>query len=96
MKLKCIGGMANGKIIDVESHYRENDIVRVDATVEFKIIDFDIAINAFREGRMPESITVPFYSYKISSIHFNKERKVLFLIPAKWSNEEAVCYVLGA
>ena len=32
-KLKCIGGLANGKIQEIDSCYREHDQVRVMATI---------------------------------------------------------------
>lgn len=96
MKMKCIGGLANGRVIEVESYYGEHDIVRVNSTIDFKIDNFEESLLAFREGRTPESMVVPYLYYKIATIYTSKHHKLNFLIPEKWSTEEALQYQLGA
>lgn len=90
MKMKCIGGLANGEIIEVESYLREDDLVRVRAKVEFYVIDF---LNA---NKMPDVAEEPFYYYKVATLHFLNKTKLNFLIPEKMNAEDTLCFVLGA
>lgn len=96
MKLKCIGGNSNGKIVEVADYYREHDQVPVYCTVEFKIVDFEEELNTFRQGKTPDNMTNPIDFYKIAYFYFSKHSIVKFLIPMHWKNEDAVRYALGA
>ena len=96
MKLKCIGGLANGQIVEVANYYREHDIIRVPAKVVFSIPSFEEDLKAFRENRTPEYLSVPYYFYKISTLHFPDKTKLNFLIPDRMIAQDALCFVLGA
>lgn len=95
-KLKCIGGLANGKIIEVENHYREHDQVQVSATVEFNLPTFEEDLEAFRSGKTPDYITIPYHYYKVAELHFPDKTKLKFLIPVDETVKNALCFVLGA
>lgn len=96
MKLKCIGGLANGQIIEVESFYEEHDIVRVMAQVTFSIPSFEEDLVAFRENRVPNYMVTPYHYYKIATLHFPDKTKLNFLIPQNMNAKDALCFVLGA
>lgn len=96
MKLKCIGGLANGRIEDVANYLGEHDIVRVRAIVQFSIPSFEEDLKAFREGRSPDYLTIPYHYYKIATLHFPDKTKLNFLIPEKMNAQDALCFVLGA
>lgn len=96
MKLKCIGGLANGRIEEIESHYGEHDIVRIRAIVQFSIPSFEEDLKAFRENRTPDYMNIPYHYYKISTLHFPDKTKLNFLIPEKMTAQDALCFVLGA
>lgn len=95
MKLKCIGGLANGQIEEVESYYREHDIVRVRAIVTFTIPSFEEDLKAFRENKTPDYMITPYHFYKIATLHFPDKTKLNFLIPDKMNAKDALCFVLG-
>lgn len=95
MKVKCIGGKADGDIIDVEdARYRENDLIQVMAKIEFSIVDFDSDVQAFREGRTPQSMTVPYHYYILKCFHWMDENKfknkLYYLIPQNWNTWDAI------
>lgn len=96
MKLKCIGGLANGQIVEVESYYREHDLVNVPAKITFEIDNFEEDLLAFRENRVPESMSNPYYFYKVAVFHFEHKEQLKFLIPVDMSIKNALCFVLGA
>lgn len=96
MKLKCIGGLANGQIEEIENHYGEHDIVRVRALVTFTIPSFEEDVKAFRENKTPDYMAVPYHFYKIATLHFPDKTKLNFLIPDKMNAKDALCFVLGA
>lgn len=96
MKLKCIGGLANGKIIEIDNCYGEHDLIRVQATIEFSIIDFEESLQAFRENRTPESMATRYHIYKIAVLHFSKHERIKFLIPETMKVQDVLCFVLGA
>lgn len=96
MKLKCIGGLANGQIIDVESHYGEHDLVRVMAIVQFSIPSFEEDLKAFKESRVPDYMINHYHHYKIATLHFPDKTKLNFLIPENMTAKDALCFVLGA
>jgi hypothetical protein len=96
MKLKCIGGNSNGKIVDVADYYREHDQIQVYCTVEFKIIEFEEELKAYREGKLPEAMINPVDFYKIAYFYFSKHSVVKFLIPMHWKVEDAIRHMLGA
>lgn len=96
MKLKCIGGLANGRIVEVESYHSEHDIVKVRAEVTFSIPSFEEDLKAFRENRTPDYMINHYYYYKIATLHFPDKTKLNFLIPEKMNAQDALCFVLGA
>jgi hypothetical protein len=96
MKLKCIGGLANGQIHEVESYYGEHDIVRVPAKVEFNLPSFEEDLKAFRENRVPDYMVNPFHLYKIATLYFPDKTKLNFLIPERMDYKDALCFLLGA
>jgi len=95
-KLKCIGGLANGKIQEIESHYREHDQVQVIATVEFDLPNFEEDLKAYREGKTPDRMTIFYHLYKVAELHFPDKTKLRFLIPVDETVKNALCFVLGA
>jgi hypothetical protein len=95
MKLKCIGGPENGQVVDVASHYQENDQIQVHAKIEFDIIDFQESLQAFREGKTPNSMSVPYHYYKILVIRFSKTSRLECLVPMNWTHEDAIRFKLG-
>jgi len=96
MKMKCIGGLANGQIVEVASYHTEHDVVRVRAKVVFTIPSFEEDLKAFRENRTPDYMNTPYHFYKIATLHFSNKMKLNFLIPEKMNAEDALCFVLGA
>lgn len=96
MKLKCIGGLANGQIIDVESYLKEHDLVKVQALVTFSISSFEKDLKAFIENRVPESMINHYHIYKIVTLHFPDKTKLNFLIPSDMDTKNTLCFVLGA
>jgi hypothetical protein len=96
MKLKCIGGLANGRIEEVDNYLTEHDIVRIRAIVQFSIPSFEEDVAAFREGRPPDYLTIPYHFYKIATLHFPDKTKLNFLIPERMTAKDALCFVLGA
>lgn len=95
-KLKCIGGLANGKIQEIESRYREHDQVQIIATVEFNLPSFEEDLEAFRQDKTPDYVTTPYHYYKIAELHFPDKTKLRFLIPIDETVKNALCFVLGA
>ena len=95
-KLKCIGGLANGKIQEIDNYYREHDQVPVMATIEFNLPTFEEDLNAYREGKIPDYMVVPYHFYKVAELHFPDKTKLRFLIPADETAKNALCFVLGA
>lgn len=95
-KLKCIGGLANGKIQEIDDHYREHDQIRVIATIEFNLPTFEEDLKAYREGKIPESMIIPYHFYKVAELHFSDKTKLRFLIPVDETIKNALCFVLGA
>lgn len=90
MKLKCIGGLANEQIEVVENYYRENDIVRVRALVEFEVATFQENLTT-----IINSNSIPYHFYKIAMVSFPDKTNLKFLIPDKMSVKDVLCFVLG-
>ncbi|MDE2031364.1 MAG: hypothetical protein KGI58_03865 [Patescibacteria group bacterium] len=86
MKLKCIGGECDGKIMNVDYWYRTGDHVRVQKVPDYVITDYVEDL---------KSMTVEFYLYKIACLHFSKDDKMQFLIPHDWSDKQAILYQFG-
>lgn len=98
MKIKCIGGLANGEIIDVSYKIREGDQIRVPAKIIFEISNFEEELIAFRENKTPRSVVVPYYYYQVACIHWKdeyNESEIYFLHPIKWNKFEALAYIIG-
>lgn len=98
MKMKCIGGLANGQIVEVEhGSYREGDQVRVPVKITREVVSFHVDL----ESIMNEvSTTIPYDYYKVCAIHWrdntNYKRSIFYLCPIKWDKFEALAYVIGA
>lgn len=94
MKLKCIGGYADGKEIEVANSYRDNELVKVPAKLEYDVTKFNINI------AIKDSIIVsPYHFYKIQSLHnINNGHKttIKYLIPEKWDYWEALIYLFNS
>jgi hypothetical protein len=97
MKLKCIGGPCDGDFHSVDNNFRSGDLTRVPAKIEFNIGSFEEELTAFREGRTPKNFSIPYYMYKLSTLHFSDRGNDIlkFLIPVEWSDREAVIYQFG-
>lgn len=95
MKLKCVGGNCDGDTVDVDRYLGLGDIVRAPAKIEFKILDFEEELLAFREGRTPEGFATPYHMYKIEVIHCSKDNEIKFLIPMHWKIEDAIRHLLS-
>jgi hypothetical protein len=95
MKLKCIGGTCDGKIQDIADHFREHDQVQIKGKIEFNLPSFEEDLQAFREGRTPDYMCVPYHYYKLAYIHFSKTSTLKFLIPMNWTSEDAIRHILG-
>lgn len=97
MRLKCIGGFCDGQSHSVDDNFRTGDLTRVPAQITFELNTFEEDLDAFREGRTSKNFSVPYYIYKLSTLHFaNRPNDILkFLIPAEWSDREAVIYQFG-
>lgn len=92
MKLKCIGGECDGKIIEVADYFVRHDSVRVSGSIEFKLDTFEEDLKAFREGRVSKHSIMEYYIYRIEEFHFSEGKPIKFLIPEKWSVRDAVRY----
>lgn len=96
MRLKCIGGMADGTIIEVHPSYRDDgELVKVPAKVEFEITAFsmeDVIKNSIR--------SVPYHFYKIHSLHncdkYGNKSTIKYLVPEKWDYWEALIYLFNS
>ncbi len=89
MRMKCIGGLSNGRIMDLESHLcEENNIVRVVALIDIPVIDFD-------PNKIPEIVSTPYHYYKVCTVHSGKYTIIKFLIPSNWEPEQALAFALG-
>lgn len=93
-KLKCIGGLADGELALVHNNFRENDIVQVNAKIEFKIADFNL-----QDAYVAASSAVPFYYYKICKLQYNEGKntvlKLHYLIPEKWEIAQAIQHLFA-
>jgi hypothetical protein len=95
MKLKCVGGNCDGDTVDVDSYLGLGDMVRARARIEFKVVDFEESLQAFRDGKTPESLSVPYHYYKIEEFNFYEGGKIKFLIPMHWEIEDAIRHLLS-
>lgn len=95
MNLKCIGGAKNGFIHKADNYYQEHDIVPIYGTVEFKLIDFENEVKAFRENRVPDNMINYIHRYKVAAIILKGNQQLKFLIPENWRIEDALNFILG-
>lgn len=87
MKLKCIGGYADGKYCDVEENARIGFAIRYPETPKFKVLDY---IPSLEESR--HMSIYQYHIYIVSSFNFSKDDIYKFLIPQGWSNKEAILF----
>lgn len=99
MKLKCIGGIADGQLVDVDEYLKTGDLIRVSAKVTFTISNFEQDLEDFRYGKSPESMTVPYYMYRIcyiaGSFRDGRKQKLEYLCPENWHEWEAILHQFG-
>lgn len=100
--LKCIGGPADGKIVEVDSHYLDGDIVRV-ARLQHKLSYMPSA------DALSASAEIEFDYYIVHALHFapasplrprgevGEPRRwtsgittLEFLVPQDWTQEQAI------
>lgn len=99
MQLKCVGGLADGQLVTVDKEYRVGDIVRVPGKVTFEISSFEQDVEDFRYGRVPKSMSVPHYEYRICKIagtfRDGSKQELKYLCPAGWHEWEAILHQFG-
>lgn len=98
MKMKCIGGLANGQIVDVNYRYRrEGDQIRVPVYRAYEITTFQQDLQSILDDT---GALTPYDYYQICAIHWEDEskfkRSLFYLCPIKWDKFEALAYVIGA
>lgn len=99
MKLKCIGGLADGKMVDVPDDFKDYDYVRVPLTIEFTLSNFEEELVAFLKNETPKSVSMRYAIYKIHSLHNinnNHKSTIKFLVPEKWDYWESLLYLFTA
>lgn len=100
MKIKCIGGLADGYLAHVHEGYVMGDLVRVPAKITFELESFEESVAAFREGRAPESMIAHYFIYKICALKYydnNGPRlNIPYLIPQNWHEMEALQHLFAA
>lgn len=98
MKMKCIGGLSNGQIVDVEhGYYREGDQVRVPVIRSYELTTFQEDLKSI----LDDTSFVQLYDfYKVCVIHWSDEskfkRSIYYLCPIKWNKFEALACAIGA
>lgn len=99
MKLKCIGGIADNQLIEVDDYHKIGDLVRVPAKITFAISSFEQDVEDFRYGRVPQSMSVPYYSYRICFIagtfRDGRKQELKYLCPENWHEWEAILHQFG-
>jgi hypothetical protein len=95
MRLKCIGGLCNVQIIEVDNYYREHDQIQVMGKIEFNLPSFEEDLEAFRNNKTPDYMATPYHYYKIATLHFPDKTKLNFLIPIDMKAKDALCFILG-
>lgn len=89
MKLKCIGGPADGRYWDVESVMRVGDFVRVN---EYPKPFSAVPLNY--DSQM-DRVTVINYIYRIAIFHFSKDDTYKFLVsaePVRMTDKQAIMH----
>lgn len=94
MLLKCIGGECDGEHKNVDDYYKVGDQIRVMGKMKYDLPDFSQEVKDWREGKVPDYMTIKYYLYKIECIHFSKDDRVLFLIPTDWTTKQALMPLL--
>ena len=98
MKMKCIGGLSNGQIIDVDhGQYREHDQIRVPVNVTYEVLTFQQDLQKLMDDT---ALLNPYDYYKVCCFSWQDkskaERKLFFLCPIGWTQFEALASVIGA
>lgn len=92
MKLKCVGGLYDGKIVDSRDAKYAGERVRISVKRRCDIIN---SIEEF--NKLPESITYQYVFYKIEKFNFkNPDYELTFLIPVDWTMPEAIQHLLAS
>jgi len=81
MKLKCIGGFADGKIITIDYEARVGDGVRVldDVNLKFKPMEL-------------QHPSIDIIRYVVDVFAFSSSDRHYFLRPHNWTTKEAVLF----
>lgn len=98
MKMKCIGGLSNGQIVEVaHGAHREGDQVSVPVKRAYEITTFQEDLQSILDDT---AFAVPYDYYQVCAIHWVDEsklkRSVYYLCPIKWNKFEALAYAIGA
>lgn len=99
MKMKCVGGIADGQLVEFDIDYRVGDLVRVPAKITFAISSFEQDVEDFKYGRVPQSMSVPYYMYRVCKIagtfRDGDKQELKYLCPQNWHEWEAILYQFG-
>lgn len=98
MKMKCVGGLSNGQIVEVEhGKHREGDQIRVPVKVSYELTSFQEDLKSIMNDT---AFAHPYDYYQICAIHWTDEskfkRSIFYLSPIKWNKFEALAYAIGA
>jgi len=94
--LKCVGGICDGVIWQVEDYNKIHDYIKVrdPEPLKFEVSNFEEDLKAYREGRTPESMTTKYHLYKICAIHGTSKQgdklTLEYLCPTGWHEWEAI------
>lgn len=92
MKLKCIGGLSDGEIIDDANARYVGDTVRVPLKRYYNIVNFLEELS-----KIPENISNPYAFYRVEEFNFkNPDYRLTFLIPINWTLPEAIKHLLAS
>lgn len=85
MKLKCIGGFADGQIVDLPHYYKVGDLHRVyDREATSAAVMFD--------PKVLEIETVYYLVYRVTVFCFDRDDTYKFLVPYNWTDKEAIMF----
>ena len=98
MKMKCLGGLSNGQIVDVDFvRHREGDQVRVPVERAYELTTFQQDLQSILDDT---GALTPYDFYQVCAIHWMDEgkfkRSIYYLCPIKWNKFEALAYAIGA
>lgn len=92
-RLKCIGGEAHGKFMEVPDNIKIGDHVRIEQDIKFKSDTFEEGLKAFRGNKSLDYVTIKYLIYRITTIAYN-DMKIRFLVPENWTDAAALKFAL--